>query len=85
MSEGANGWGVVSNDNIVRRIVGADPISVQRNLDLLNPSIANDLQISLDMNLSGLMNYYTRQQSDSTFEPVSRILVSDYPYGSGSD
>ena len=79
--------GVISYDNILRRLVGADPIRVQRNLDLFDPSssINNDLQISLDMDLSGLSNYYTKQRSDSNFDKVSRIQVSDYPYASSSD
>ena len=37
------------------------------------------------MNLTGLAKYDIKQQSDSIFEQVARIQVSDYPHASGSD
>ena len=44
-----------------------------------------DIQIGLDTNLTGLTNYYTKQESDSQVENASRIQVSSYPYTSSSD
>jgi len=58
-----------------------------------NPLNVNDIHIGLDMNLTGLTNYYTKQDSDNTllnyytkqdsdskFENVSRIQAFKYPY-----
>ena len=60
-SEGTNSYGVLSiptaNDpSLVRRLSGVYPISTF--LDSNNPLTWTDIKIGLDMNLTGLNNYY---------------------------
>jgi len=76
---------VIPDNNIVRRLVGDGKISVLGVLDFFNPGPMTDIQIGLDTNLTRLTNYYTKQESDSKFENVSRIQVSSYPYTFSSD
>jgi hypothetical protein len=45
----------------VKRLVGVAPLRVMGLVGFVNPSSINDVQISLDMNLSGLTNYYIKQ------------------------
>ena len=57
-SEGSNGWGVIAGStNTVRRLVGAQPVRTFIALDLNNPSSINDVQLGLDMDLTGLTKY----------------------------
>ena len=66
-NEGSNGWGVIADStNTVRRIVGAQPIRTFIELDLNNPSSINDVQIGLDMDLTGLTNYYIKTETDNS-------------------
>ena len=53
-----------SNSDIVRSIAGVGPISITGNI---NPDYGEitDLQIGLNLNLTGLTNYSTRQESDN--------------------
>ena len=65
--EGDNAWGVISNStntepSLVRRLSGVYPIRTSLNSN--NPLAWNDIHIDLDMNLSGFIKYYTKQQSD---------------------
>ena len=48
-----------------RRLVGAQPIRTFIELDLNNPSSINDAHIGLDMDLTGLTNYYTKTETDN--------------------
>ena len=64
-SEGSTGWGViVGSTNTVRRLVGAQPVRTFE-LDLDNSSSINDVQIGLDMDLTGVTNYYTKTEMDN--------------------
>ena len=65
---------------MVRRLIGDGKISVLGFLDFFNPGPTTGVQISRDTNLTGLTNYYAKQESDSKFANVSRIQVSSYPY-----
>ena len=62
---------------------GAYPVSTSLNSN--NPLACNNIHIGLNMNLTRLTNYYTKQESDSEFENVSRIQVSGYPHAFSSD
>jgi hypothetical protein len=64
-SEGANGWGTIDSTGTVRRIVGSAPIRSFIELDIDNPSTINDIKIGLDLELSNLINYYTKTQTDT--------------------
>ena len=64
-NEGSNGWGAIADaTNIVRRLVGAQPIRTFIKLDLNNPSSINDVQNGLNLDLTGLTNYYTKTETD---------------------
>ena len=59
---------------------------VRRYLSLLDPTSSfNGLQIGLDMNLSGLTNYYIKQEVDSRLGTSSRIQVFKYPQESADN
>ena len=45
--------------------VGAQPIRTFIDLDFASPSSINDVQIGLDMDLTGLTNYYTKTETDN--------------------
>ena len=65
-NEGSNGWGVIADStNTVKGIVGAQPIRTFIEIDSINPSSINDGQIGLDMDLTGLANYYTETETDN--------------------
>ena len=58
--------GVISeSNNTIRRLVGAYPIYTSITLDVQDPTSINDLQTGLDMNLTGLTSYHTKQESDN--------------------
>jgi hypothetical protein len=60
-NEGSNGWGVIADStNTARRIVGAQPIRTFIEFDLNNPSSINEVQIGLDMDLTGLTKCYNK-------------------------
>ena len=65
-NEGSNVWGVIAaSTNTVRRIVGAQPIRTFIEFDLNNPSSISDVQIGLDMDLTGLTNYCAQTETDN--------------------
>ena len=55
---------IAGSTNTVRRIVGAQPLRSFIELDSNNPSSVNDVQIGLDMDLTGLTSYYTKIETD---------------------
>ena len=71
VSEGStSGWLPINkNTNSLRRLSGNSPINVLVNLDLTNPE-TDDLIISLDMNLSGLNNYYNKTAIERTYKII---------------
>ena len=84
-NEGSNGWGVLENStNTVGRIVGAQPIRAFLEVDFDNPSSFNDVQIGLDMNLSGLNNYTKTGVDNSLASQQVRFLFGEKPATSAS-
>jgi len=64
-SEGTNSYGALSipsatQPSSVRRTSGVSPISAS--LSSSNPLVWDDIKIGLDMNLTGLNNYYTKTE-----------------------
>jgi len=55
----------VADGRTVRSIGGAGPITITESIDLLNGGV-NNLRVNLNMGLTGLTNYYTKQEIDST-------------------
>ena len=54
-SEGFTGWGAIADaTSIVRRLVGAPPVRTFIDLHLDTPVSNNDVQVGLDMDVTGL-------------------------------
>ena len=51
--------------NTVRRIVGSQPIRTFIKLDFNNPSSINDIQIGLNLDLTGLTKFCTKPETDN--------------------
>ena len=79
--EDSDGRRVISDDTIARRLIGDGKIQVSGVIDMWNGGDRiTDIKIGLDTNLTGLNNYYTKQEPDSKFENVSKIQVYKFPY-----
>ena len=48
--EGTSGWGLISSDNVVRKLIGGNNIQVQGVLDLQSPGTITDISVSLTSN-----------------------------------
>ena len=60
-----NGWRLISDDNIARRLTSDDKVQVAGVLDFVSGGRITDIKIGLNKNLTGLTNYYTKQESYS--------------------
>ena len=61
-----NGWRLISDDNIARRLIGDDKIQVAGVLDFVNGNNSiTDIKIGLNTNLTGMTNYDTKTETDS--------------------
>ena len=68
-----NGWRLISDDSIARRLTSGDKMQVTGVLDFVSGGSITDIKIGLNTKLTGLTNYYTKQEPDSKFANVFRI------------
>ena len=54
-------------------------------LDVVSGGSIIDIKIGLGTKLTGLTNYYTKQESDRKFANVTRIQAFSYPNMSSND
>ena len=63
----SDGWRLVSDDNIARGLIGDDKVQVAGVLDFVHGSNSiTDTKIGLNTNLTGMTNYYTKKETDSS-------------------
>ena len=61
-----NGWRLISDDNMARRLTSDDKIQVTGVLDFVSGGSITDVRIGLNTNLAGLTNYYTKTESNTS-------------------